>query len=106
MSMFVSSPKLVTSWIPGASMPPVDDYDAFPVTPSDSVDLPSGVIPGAGTRPTQALQVTGSGGNINVQLYGGGTAVLTGLAAGQILQIQVTRVLSTSTTATGILALY
>lgn len=37
---------------------------------------------------------------------GGGTAVLTGLSAGQIVVVGVQRVRLTSTTATGILALY
>lgn len=67
------------------------------VTPSDSVDLPSGACIG--------IYVTGAG-NVNVNLVGGGTAVLTGLSAGQTLLINVTRILSTSTTATGIYALY
>lgn len=72
-------------------------YEGFAVTPADGTDLPNG--------PTDGLSVTGAG-NVNVQLLGGGTAVLTGLAAGQILPIAVQRVLSTSTTATGIAALY
>lgn len=73
------------------------DYDGYAVTPSDTVDL--------GNGPTAGLYVTGAG-NVNVQLAGGGTAVLTSLAAGQLLPVAVTRVLSTSTTATGIFALY
>lgn len=73
------------------------DYDGYAVTPADGTDLPNG--------PSDALYVTGAG-NVNVQLQGGGTAVLTGMAAGQILRIAVTRVLSTSTTATGVFALY
>ena len=74
------------------------EFQGLAVTPSDTVDLPGGT--------TRALQVTGSGGNVNVNLDGGGTAVLTSLVAGQILEIAVTRVLSTSTTATGLVALY
>lgn len=67
------------------------------ITPSDATDLLSGACKG--------IYVTGSG-NVNVQLAGGGTAVLTGLSAGQIVFVNVTRILSTSTTATGIYALY
>lgn len=74
-----------------------NDFDGYSVTPSDATDL--------GNGPTRALYVTGAG-NVNVNLLGGGTAVLTGLSAGQILPVAVTRVLSTSTTATGIFALY
>lgn len=73
------------------------DFDGYAVTASDSVDLPNG--------PCKAIYVTGAG-NVNVNLLGGGTATLTSMVAGQILPISVTRVLSTSTTATGIYALY
>lgn len=73
------------------------EFEGDPVTASDSTDLPNG--------PTMGLYVTGSG-NVNVNLSGGGTAVLTSLTAGQIVRICVSRVLSTSTTATGIVALY
>lgn len=73
------------------------DYNGLAVTPADGTDLPGG--------PAVGLLATGAG-NINVNLEGGGTAVLTGLSAGQILDVAVTRVLSTSTTATGIVALY
>jgi len=72
-------------------------YDGYAATPSDTVDL--------GNGPTNAIYVTGAG-NVNVNLAGGGTATLTGLAAGQILEIAVSRVLATGTTATGISALY
>ena len=68
------------------------------VTPSDSTDLPA---PG----PCEAIYVTGAG-NVNVNLAGGGTAVLTGLSAGQIVRVNASRILATSTTATGIFALY
>lgn len=72
-------------------------YDGYAVTPSDTVDLPNG--------PTNALYVTGAG-NVAVNLYDGGTATLTGLAAGQIVEINAARVLATGTTATGVSALY
>lgn len=67
------------------------------VTASDTVDLPDG--------PCHAIYVTGTG-NVNVNLAGGGTAVLTSLAAGQIVRVSASRILATSTTATGIFALY
>lgn len=67
------------------------------VTPSDSIDLPNG--------PCTAIYVTAAG-NVNVNLAGGGTAVLTSLSAGQIVHVPASRILSTSTTATGIHALY
>ena len=58
------------SYTPGISQP--TEYEGEAVTPSDSADLPSG--------PCTAIYVTGAG-NVNVQLAGGGTAVLTGLSA-------------------------
>lgn len=67
------------------------------VTPADGTDLPNGSC--------EAIYVTGAG-NINVNLAGGGTAVLTTLSAGQIVFCRASRILSTSTTATGIFALY
>ena len=73
------------------------NYDGYAVTPSDSVALPNGS--------TNGLYVTGAG-NVAVQLAGGGTATLTGLVAGQILEIAVSQVMNTNTTATGIFALY
>lgn len=72
-------------------------FDGYAVTPADGTDLPNGT--------TTAIYVTGAG-NVNVDLAGGGTAVLTSLVAGQILPIAVNRIRSTSTTATGIFALY
>lgn len=78
--------------------PPRQDYDGLAVTPSDANDLPGGI--------TVGLLVSGNAGNIAVNLATGGTATLTGLSAGQILDIEVSRVLSTGTTATGVVALY
>ena len=72
-------------------------YQGAAVTASDSVDLPDG--------PCHAIYVTASG-NVNVNLAGGGTAVLTSLTAGQIVRVSASRILATSTTATGIFALY
>jgi hypothetical protein len=73
------------------------DFDGYAVTTSDSADLPNGICRG--------IYVTGAG-NVNVNLESGGTAVLTGLSAGQFVRISVSRILATSTTATGIYALY
>jgi hypothetical protein len=73
------------------------ELEGEPVTASDATDLVSG--------PCSAIYVTGAG-NVNVNLAGGGTAVLTGLSAGQIVRVNASRILATSTTATGIFALY
>lgn len=101
MSMFTTAPKFVTATPAGvAPREEFAEYDSYDVTPADGTDLPAGNALG-----TKALFIT-VGGNVNVNLAGGGTAVLTTLVAGQILPIAVTRVLSTSTTATGIKALY
>lgn len=73
------------------------EFQSVDVTPADGADLPDGAC--------AALYVTGAG-NANINLASGGTAVLTGLAAGQIVRVNASRVLATSTTATGIKALY
>lgn len=101
MSMFTTAPKFVTA-APAGSAPREEfaEYDSYAVTPADGTDLPF-INTALGTK---GLYITGAG-NVNVNLAGGGTAVLTSLVAGQILPIAVTRVLSTSTTATGILGL-
>ena len=88
--MFVTSPK----GMPKQGRP--SSYRALFVTPSDSVNLPS---------PAVGFAATGAG-NVSVQLDGGGTAVFTGLSAGQIVDLHVTRILATGTTATGVTALY
>ena len=82
------------------------EYDGYAVSASNSADLPNG--------PCDALYATVAG-NIAVQFVRTdasgdvtvlGTTVLTSVAAGEVLPIQVSRVRVTSTTATGIFALY
>ena len=81
------------------------DFDGYAVTPADGTDLPNGEC--------DAIYVTGAG-NINVNLNSikvdtgaiAGTATLTSLAANSITLVSAQRILSTSTTATGIYALY
>lgn len=65
------------------------------VTPSDST----------GIGQTIGLFVGGAG-NVNVEMSDGTDCLFTGVLAGQILPISVTKVNSTSTTATNIVALY
>lgn len=76
-------------------------YDTFAVTPSDSVDLPLNDL----GRTVRRIKVTGAG-DVAVNLTGGGTATLTTLSAGQVVLCGVSRILSTGTTATGILGMY
>ena len=83
------------AYTPGQSQP--SEFQGAAVTPADGTDLPNGAC--------SAIYVTGAG-NISVNLAGGGTAVLTGLSAGQIVRCNASRILATSTTATGIFALY
>lgn len=73
---------------------PADNATA--VTPSDSTDL---------AYTSRALYVGGAG-NIVVTMAGGGDVTFTAVPAGSILPVRVTRVKSTSTTATSIINLY
>jgi len=88
-------------------MPAIDAYanapdslqaparDATPVTPSDGADL---------VNVTKAL-VIGGAGNISVITAAGNTVLISGLTAGAILNLRVSRVRATGTTATNIVAL-
>lgn len=71
-------------------------WTAVAVTPNDSTDLP---------RPFAKITCVGAG-SVAVIPSGGGSAVTMGLAAGGVLPVFVDRVLSTGTTATGIVAVY
>jgi hypothetical protein len=70
--------------------------NAVAVTPSDGTDL---------TYTSRALFVGGAG-NVAVIMAGGQTVTFTGVTAGALLPIRVSRVLSTGTTATTITAVW
>lgn len=69
---------------------------AAAVTPNDSVDL----------QTTARGFMVGAAGNVKITTVGGSTVTLTGVAAGVPLPISVSRIWSTGTTATGIVALW
>lgn len=73
------------------------EFQGDAVTPNDSTDLVNG--------PCHAIYVTGAG-NVSINLAAGGTALLSGLSAGEIVRVNASRINATSTTATGIYALY
>lgn len=73
---------------------PADNLVA--ITPSDSTDL---------ANVSRAIYVGGAG-NLVVTPYGGGSNVTLAVVAGAVLPIRVSRVLSTGTTATGLVNLY
>jgi hypothetical protein len=80
--------------------------NAIAVTPSDTVDIASG----GRTIETRALFI-GVAGNISVEMAGADdqpekTVTFTGVLAGQVLPIAITRVNSTGTTATNMVALW
>ena len=80
------------------------NYDGItPFVPSDAVDVPVG--PAGTASPCVGVYVA-TAGNVAVQLTSGGTATLTGLAAGQIVDVALKRILATGTTATGVIPLY
>lgn len=74
----------------------IDPADnAVAVTPNDSLDLPA--------APCRALYI-GASGNVSV-VIGGNTVTFAGVPSG-VLPIRASRVRSTGTTATNIVALY
>jgi len=84
-----------------AAGPDSPAWDAAAVTPDNDTDLPR--------FPTRALYVGGTGGDVEVYMAGRASdtsVVFTGIPAGSTLPIRVDRMLETSTTATGIVALY
>lgn len=70
--------------------------NAAAVTPNDSTDL---------AATSRALFVGGAG-NIAVTMAGGQSITFTGVTAGAVLPIRVTRILLTGTTATNIVAVW
>jgi hypothetical protein len=70
--------------------------NAAAVTPNDSTDL---------TYTSRAIFVGGAG-NIAVTMAGGQSVTFTGIIAGALLPIRVSRILSTGTTATNIMAIW
>jgi len=70
------------------------------VTPSDSTN-----ITGSNAN-TPATLFVGVGGNIEVITLGGSTLLLKNIPSGSFMPIQVTRVRSTNTTATDIVAIF
>jgi hypothetical protein len=69
----------------------------FAVTPSDTVDIRSGVL-------SDALYVGGAG-NITATMADGKDVLFTAVPVGTILPVRVSRVKATGTTATAIVAL-
>lgn len=80
------------SYTPGLEAPA---SSGFTITPSDGADL---------AKATRAIYVGGAG-SIRATFVGGGTVTFTGLQAGVAYPFRVSRVFSTSTTATGLVGL-
>lgn len=70
-------------------------YNAAAITKSDATIIPT----------TRGIYVGGAG-DINVRMAGGSTVLFSAVPVGTVLPIQVDKVLSTSTTATLMVALY
>ncbi len=75
-------------------MLPADNGEA--ITPSDTVDL---------AKVSRGIYV-GVAGNVTVIMKGGATLTFTGVQAGSLIPIRVTRVKATLTTATNMVAIY
>lgn len=68
---------------------------AFSITPNDSTDL---------TTSTRSIYIGGDG-DLNVDMIDGTTVLFTAVKAGSVIPIRVSRVRSTSTTATALVGL-
>lgn len=66
------------------------------ITPNNNTDL---------TYVSRAIWVGGAG-SVNVVLAGGQTVLFTGILAGTLLPLRVTRVLASSTSATNLVAIW
>lgn len=77
---------------------------AAAITPHDTNDLPAIMVGSDSVTSTAALSI-GVGGSLKVDTVNGDTVTFSAVVAG-ILPIQVTRVYTTGTTATDIVALY
>jgi len=75
--------------------------DALSVTPSDSDNLPENTS----KDPVRAVWIGGAG-NLRVNMADGTDVTLVGAVAGSLIPISVTKVWSTSTTATSIVVVY
>ncbi len=69
--------------------------DAFHVTPDDTIVFP---------QPTRAIYV-GTGGDVSIELIGGGIVTLRGTLGGMIYPLRVQKILATGTTAADIVGL-
>lgn len=85
-----------TDSVPQTQQQSVPATDGEAVTPSDTVDL---------AHVSRALWVGGAG-NLQVIMQNGTTLVFSGVAAGTLLPLRVSRVKAASTTATLIVAIY
>lgn len=81
--------------------------DAAPVTPNDTVDDTTKITSAAAHGdPNPAGYVLGVAGDIRVRMISGNTVTFPNMAAGVTHGCQFTHVLSTGTTATGIIAVF
>jgi len=78
---------------------------AAAVTPSDTVNIPS-VSSQDGSGNNGCVLYVGGAGNLRVLTIGGDDVLFSNIQAGSFLPVQVKRVYSTNTTATGIVALW
>jgi|TARA_R100001460_G_C3535280_1_gene173930 hypothetical protein len=79
---------------------------ASAVTPSDTVNIPSvSTDPGA-NRNNGCVLFVGGAGNIKVTTVGGDEVTFNGISSGTFIPVQVTKVHSTGTSATNIVALW
>ena len=97
MSYAKVSKTTITAYGGANAKPQHLDYDGVPVTPADATALPNGICCGVYVTTT---------GNIAGTTPSGATVVLTGVPINTVVPIDLSIIAATSTTASGILALY
>ena len=94
---FKAKNPLITAYGGLNAKPVQQDFDGVPVTPTDATALPSGICRGV---------MCGVTGNIAGTTPSGATVLLTSVPINTIVPIDLTIIAATSTTATGIVAIY
>lgn len=99
--------KFAATTMTGNAQTNAHEFDGYAISPNDTLATYQAQVPKVGNAVmrTDALYVTGAG-NINVLLNSAGDSAVLTVSANTLVPISVHQILATSTTATGIFALF